>query len=1108
MLFRKSPEVAGARGMANGAGSGAAGGNGTAKPLAKPIIFISYSHKDEPDYPRAGEVKWRSFVQEYLQPAVKFGIVDIWVDQHLHGGDDLDPEIERKLHACDILILLVSTHSMASNYIVDKEIAITRERQAKGEDVRFYPVLLTPTPKIALKTLKGNLIRPPDGKPLSSFPYEERIAVMTSIADEVGELAGQIAEKKRGSAVTPPLIRLGSIELKGEDRLTVGAEVLQPTRSVEVDTVHLPETPYERLVGRDEELKRLDEAWASPSINLFSLVAEGGAGKSTLVNEWLGRMQAENYHGADAILGWSFYSHGSKERATSADQFLNWALEKLGIKLDTTSASAKGEEIVETLAKRRVLLLLDGVEPLQHGPGPQTGQLKDLGLRALLRRFAALPPSEPHRLIVITSRLAIVDIARWKDTAAPVLNVEKLSDEAGAALLRDNGVWGTDNELKAAAHDFAGHPLALGLLASFLKETQFGDVRRRDHIRDLLHDADNPRHDHARRVMESYEKDWLADQPVLLAIMHMVGLFDRPAGEDCLKALREKPAIEGLTDAIVDLSEAELNRAVARLREVRLLSPEDKNAPEELNAHPLVREWFGESLRRKNETAWRAGHSQLYDHLRQTAKEGSWPTLEQLAPLYQAISHGCRAGRHHEALEDVFIDRICRRFGGGEIEFYASYKLGALASDLVAISFFFDKPYETPVGTLPEADRSWVLGGAAYCLCAQGRLPEARLAHRADLQILEGAKYWLPAACAASNLSETELIIGDVASAVTTAERAIAHVHRSGNAFVMMSISLRILADALHTAGQRQKAEAVFANAERQRDPDFDAYPLLYLERDYKYCDLLLGKGNWAAACDRAAQTLEWGKGRQGMYFSSLLPLGGREYPLLDRALGPLTLGRAHIGLALAAGEQSASSRQREVLSLLARGLSNKEIARSLNIAADQERDAQRLVTQCRRRRSSFLLANARLDEAVDGLRAAAHLQYIPLGLLARAVFRRSVGDWQRAERDLDEVEEIAEPGLMKLYLCDLAIERARLAFAQIEAFAPLNGLLEKDNPPEPLPLGAEEVARLKNEATEQLNTAADYIATCGYHKRDEELADLKAVLAGSRRFAGLPPRV
>jgi hypothetical protein len=96
----------------------------------------------------------------------------------------------------------------------------------------------------------------------------------------------------------------------------------------------------------------------------------------------------------------------------------------------------------------------------------------------------------------------------------------------------------------------------------------------------------------------------------------------------------------------------------------------------------------------------------------------------------------------------------------------------------------------------------------------------------------------------------------------------------------------------------------------------------------------------------------------------------------------------------------------------------------------------------------------------------------------------------------------------MKLFLCDLAIERARLAFAQIEAFAPLNGLLEMDNPPKPVPPSAEEVARLKEEAAEQLQIAADYISSCGYHKRDEELAELQAVLRGERKFADLPPRV
>ena len=192
---------------------------------------------------------------------------------------------------------------------------------------------------------------------------------------------------------------------------------------------------------------------------------------------------------------------------------------------------------------RRALLVLDGVEPLQHGPGPQTGQLKDQGLRALLRRFAAAPPRAVHSLIVLTSRLAVADIQRFRNGAAPVVDVERLSDEAGAELLRDNDVWGVDRDLRAASRDFDGHPLALTLLASLIKETQNGDVRRRDHIRGLLADADNPRHDQARRVMESYEKEWLAGQPILLAILHCVGLFDRPASGDCLKALRAKPAI-------------------------------------------------------------------------------------------------------------------------------------------------------------------------------------------------------------------------------------------------------------------------------------------------------------------------------------------------------------------------------------------------------------------------------------------------------------------------------------------------------------------------------------------------------------------------------------
>ena len=96
---------------------------------------------------------------------------------------------------------------------------------------------------------------------------------------------------------------------------------------------------------------------------------------------------------------------------------------------------------------------------------------------------------------------------------------------------------------------------------------------------------------------------------------------------------------------------------------------------------------------RRTQSAWKAAHGRIFEHLRDTTKEGNTPTLEELAPLYQAIGHGCRAGRHQEALDNIYVDRICRRLAGGALEFYASQTLGALGSDLAAMSWFFDKPY-------------------------------------------------------------------------------------------------------------------------------------------------------------------------------------------------------------------------------------------------------------------------------------------------------------------------------------------------------------------------------------------------------------------------------
>ena len=456
------------------------------------------------------------------------------------------------------------------------------------------------------------------------------------------------------------------------------------------------------------------------------------------------------------------------------------------------------------------------------------------------------------------------------------------------------------------------------------------------------------------------------------------------------------------------------------MREVRLLAPVDPSDPDALDAHPLVREWFGERLRATNEAAWKAAHGRLYEHLRDTTKEGPTPALVDLAPLYHAIAHGCRAGRHREALNEVYVSRICRRLPDGQNEFYASGTLGAFGSNLAAISWFFERPYETPSVALSPPDRSWVLSEAGNGLRAQGRLMELLATARASLRFYEEARGWTNAAISSAVLSDTELLFGEVEDAVAMAEKAAGYAVRARDR-AQMVVAKTTQATALVAAGAWRKAEGLFGDAERLQHQYDPQHPLLFTGRGYQYCDLILSQGRPADARDRATQTLE---------------IASRNNWILFIALDTLTLARAHRGLALL---RPASG-------------SSPELA-SIDVDA----------------------ASARFDEAVAGLRGAGQNGHVARGLIARAAFRRAIGDWDGAARDLDEAHEFAEPGPMRLFLCDIALERARLALARREAFAPLNRLIGP-SPRLSVSPDAAAAASLREEARKQLDVARKLI--------------------------------
>ena len=145
------------------------------------------------------------------------------------------------------------------------------------------------------------------------------------------------------------------------------------------------------VFGREEDIAFLNDAWANQQVNIVTIVAWAGVGKSTLVNHWLGRMAAEHYRFAEFVFGWSFYRQGTSGDSSSADEFLEAALAWFGDP-DPRIGTAweKGERLAKLIAHSRTLLVLDGLEPLQNPPGSQEGRLREPSLQALLRETRCL----------------------------------------------------------------------------------------------------------------------------------------------------------------------------------------------------------------------------------------------------------------------------------------------------------------------------------------------------------------------------------------------------------------------------------------------------------------------------------------------------------------------------------------------------------------------------------------------------------------------------------------------------------------------------------------------------------------------------------------------
>ena len=316
------------------------------------------------------------------------------------------------MDGASVAVFLISADFLGSDFILKEEVTRLIERRDRG-GLHIVPIYLRSCDWGAVDWLARMQMRPGGDRPVARDGGARADDEFAEIAKEIRLLVTQAAPAEAAARPAQGLIK-------------------------PPDLVRLPRAG-EHLFGRERELALLDGAWVDEQTNIISVIAWGGVGKSALVRCWLDRMRGDQFRGARLVYGWSFYRQGTREEEASADEFfadaLLWFGEREHEKFKQTE---RARRLAELIQKERTLLILDGLEPLQHSMkiGSER-QIRDQTLAELIRARLA-----QSRATVVTSRMVVDDVRDQRATAAPIIELGHLSPQAGAQLLRALGVEG------------------------------------------------------------------------------------------------------------------------------------------------------------------------------------------------------------------------------------------------------------------------------------------------------------------------------------------------------------------------------------------------------------------------------------------------------------------------------------------------------------------------------------------------------------------------------------------------------------------------------------------------------------------------------------------
>ncbi|HAA23169.1 MAG TPA: hypothetical protein DCP28_32045 [Cytophagales bacterium] len=146
----------------------------------KTSLFISYSKLDK---------EYADTLKRRLKPLARRKTLDIFYDQDLMAGDNFDTVLKERMATADLILLLTSPDSLATDYIMDVEVPLAQQQYEAGQ-AKVIPVILRPGDDWKDEPFLQDLNAiPSKGTPISS--YEDLDEAWNEVVNKIKEVVSQ-----------------------------------------------------------------------------------------------------------------------------------------------------------------------------------------------------------------------------------------------------------------------------------------------------------------------------------------------------------------------------------------------------------------------------------------------------------------------------------------------------------------------------------------------------------------------------------------------------------------------------------------------------------------------------------------------------------------------------------------------------------------------------------------------------------------------------------------------------------------------------------------------------------------------------------------------------